>query len=127
MGTRARIEIFEDGKCIVSIYRQFDGYPSEHGRELCEFLEGKTLTNGIGSGMTGATHFNGMACLAARLVGHFKGDEIGAFYLYPAKTRDVGEEYVYRVRAVDGKIETTVSSDGDNWQTVAEAVKADAE
>ena len=38
-----------------------------------------------------------MECLAAQLVSHFKGDQIGNFYLYPSGTRDCGEEYIYTV------------------------------
>ena len=37
-----------------------------------------------------------MGCLAAQIIAHFKNG-IGGFYLYPAKTRDCGEEYIYTV------------------------------
>ena len=35
-----------------------------------------------------------MGCLAAQVVAHFK-EEPGRFYLYPAGTRNCGEEYIY--------------------------------
>ena len=46
---------------------------------------------------------NGMPCLAAQLVAKFK-QEVGHFYLYPARTRDCGEEYVYTVGLKDGRV-----------------------
>ena len=32
---------------IVVMYRQYDGYPTGHGKELLEFLKGMTIVNGI--------------------------------------------------------------------------------
>ena len=102
MGTRC-LTVFkkEDGAEIAVLYRQMDGYPEGHGKELTDLLTGKTIINGI-SGQTLADAFNGMPCLAAAVVAHFK-DEIGHFYLYPAGTRDVGEEYIYTVSCKGGK------------------------
>lgn len=102
MGTRSlTILNDDDGKEIAVLYRQFDGYPSGHGLELKNFLSGMTITRGI-SGNTRNTA-NGGACLAAQLVAHFKGDEVGQFYLYPADTRDAGEEYIYTVMPKGGE------------------------
>ena len=95
-----------DGETAV-MYRHSDGYPSGHGRELAEFLVRKTITDGIpyrrdGHDFTDAERaltFNGPEDLAAALVTHFKNavDGPGEVYLYPAGTRDMGEEYVYTI------------------------------
>jgi len=104
MGTRS-LTIFEDnhsGQEIVVMYRQFDGYPEGHGTELANFLLGMKVTNGIGGPLTA----NGMGCLAAQVVSHFKHEHgIGNIYLYPAETRDVWEEYTYDLRSENGVIQ----------------------
>jgi hypothetical protein len=94
MGTRS-LTVFEEfnGEEIVVMYRQFDGYPSGHGEDLKDFLGGMKIVNGLSGGGRLA---NGPGCLAAQVVAHFK-DEAGGFYLHPGGTRDVGEEYVYKV------------------------------
>lgn len=99
MGTRC-LTIVEDeqGKELVTLYRQFDGYPEGHGAELKSFLHGFHIVNGI-SDRNAKKTANGAGCLAAQLVTHFKSQSrLGGFYLYPQGTRDVGEEYIYRVR-----------------------------
>lgn len=96
MGTRSLTIILDENALeICVLYRQYDGYPTGHGTELKEFLKGFTVVNGYGSDDLTKTA-NGMGCLAAQLVAHFKSG-IGGFYLYPADTRDCGEEYVYTV------------------------------
>lgn len=99
MGTRC-LTVFqnEQGKEIAVMYRQMDGDPDGHGQELKDYLKGKALTNGFGGSADSKNYFNGMSCLAARVVAHFKKDEIGGFYLEPAGTRDIGEEYIYVVK-----------------------------
>ena len=102
MGTRC-LTVFkeEDGTEIAVMYRQMDGYPAGHGQELTDFLADKVIVNGIGT-ETASEAFNGMHCLAASVVAHFK-DGIGSFYLYPAGTRGIGEEYIYTVTQSDGR------------------------
>ena len=98
MGTRSLTKVFDHSdRELVCLYRQHDGYPSGHGAELAEKLVGFTLVNGLRSDQTGKLA-NGMGCLAAQLVAEFK-DGPGSFYLYAPGTTDVGEEYVYEVRA----------------------------
>lgn len=83
MSTRS-ITIVKDGEReIVVLYRHCDGYPTGHGQELADYLATKPPHNGFD-------------CLAASIVAHFK-DGAYQFYLYPAGTRDVGEEWVYTV------------------------------
>jgi len=38
---------------IVTMYRQFDGYPEGHGLDLAEFLAGGKMVNGLGDGGSG--------------------------------------------------------------------------
>jgi len=96
MGTRSLTQVYEHGEPVVCMYRQLDGYPTGHGAELAEFLnQFDAITNGIAVGETRKTA-NGMGCLAAQLIGHFK-TEAGGFYLYPVNSEDVGEEYDYHI------------------------------
>ena len=102
MGTRSLttfVETYKDnsGKKvkneIVTMYRQFDGYMEGHGKDLADFLAGGKLVNGIG--MDDKVVFNGMGCLSAQVVAHFK-DGAGGFYLQRAN-KNSGEEYRYKV------------------------------
>lgn len=117
MGTRSLTVMLEeghkgkDGKEIIVMYRQMDGYPTGHGQELVDFLTGIKLVNGIcpGDKERQIVQANGMGCLAAQLVSHFK-TEVGNFYLYPSKTRDCGEEWIYTVYPKDGRVCLRVQS-----------------
>lgn len=103
MGTRSLttfIETYTDRETgkkkkneIVTMYRQYDGYPTGHGKELAEFLAGGKLVNGIGLDDTKV--FNGMGCLSAQVIAHFKKG-VGGFYLQRTN-KDSGEEYRYHV------------------------------
>ena len=88
MGTRSLTFVYEDGHPgestpkLVCMYRQYDGYPTGHGAELAEFL------------LKG--EHNGMGCLAASMIAHFK-KSIGGFYIYPVDSEDCGQEYEYHI------------------------------
>lgn len=99
MGTRC-LTVVQDTREIAVMYRQYDGYIDGHGHELAKFLSGFTIVNGIEREKTKIA--NGAECLAAQIVSHFK-KEAGQFYLYPAGTRDAGEEYIYFVTAIEDK------------------------
>lgn len=96
MGTRSLTYVFDtDGSAVVCMYRQFDGYLAGHGKELADFLNGFEIVNGYGSAMPKLA--NGMGCLAAQLVSHFKVGT-GGFYLeVPKLGNDFGQEYEYHV------------------------------
>lgn len=110
MGTRSLttfIETWKDEKTgktkqnkIVTMYRQYDGYPKGHGMELAEFLRRGELVNGIPFGKEGVI-FNGMGCLAAQCVAHFK-DGPGGIYLHKGGTTNCWEEYHYEVVQHEG-------------------------
>ena len=99
MGTRSKtVFIDNDGKPLVTMYRQMDGYYSGHGKELADFLKGKKLVNGIPYGGDTTKLFNGMGCLAAQVIAEFK-DGIGGIYI--VQNNNTPEEFVYEV---SGKI-----------------------
>ena len=104
MGTRSLTHIIQKyddtSETLVTFYKQFDGYPTGYGLELAEWLSKVTLVNGIGLNADKVIA-NGMGCLAAQLISHFK-TEAGGIYIYPPDSTDCGEEYVY-----------TISFDGD--------------
>ena len=96
MGTRSLTYVYDVKTPVVCMYRQYDGYPSGHGKELAEFLFDGKLVNGIPSGAKGKL-FNGMGCLAAQMVAAFK-DGAGGFYLYHTDlNQDSWQEYEYHV------------------------------
>ena len=112
MSTRS-ITVLEDdqGAEIVVMYRHFDGYLAGYGAMLQKFLAPFTVHNGI-TGSQPESFANGAGCLAAQVVTYFKQNvaprQIGGIYLYPAGTRDCGEEYIYTVRPVDGIVHMKV-------------------
>ena len=105
MGTRSLTHVIETWKndktgkqkkqCLMTMYRQYDGYPSGMGDDLAQFLKQGKVVNGISS-TENQLVFNGAGCLAAQLVAHFK-DGPGGFYLYRPMSKDCGEDYTYEV------------------------------
>jgi hypothetical protein len=99
MGTRCLTFVYEKygqvQKPVCNMYRQFDGYPTGHGAELAEFLNGGELVNGLGVERD-QLQFNGMGCLAAQMISHFK-KESGGYYIHPTDMRDCGQDYEYHV------------------------------
>ena len=105
MGTRSLTIVYDnytdkEGKMIqrpvLNLYRQYDGYPSGHGAELAEFLgQFAAITNGIAVGETRKTA-NGMGCLAAQLVAHFK-TSVGGVYIHSIESTECGQDYEYHV------------------------------
>ena len=95
MGTRS-LTVFNnemDNSEIVVLYRQYDGYPTGHGRDLLSFLNNMEIVNGI-SPNEKRKIANGMGCLSAQIVAYLK-EAPGDFYLHSAGTRDIGEEFIY--------------------------------
>jgi len=106
MGTRSLTRVMDkEGKVIIELYRQYDGYPKGMGKEVLDFINGKKLVNGIGADRN---VFNGMHDFAAQLVAHLKGDQVGNVYLYPPSARTIGiknlcdkygVEYLYTINS----------------------------
>jgi hypothetical protein len=106
MGTRCLTFVYEKygqvQKPVCNMYRQFDGYPTGHGAELAEFLSGGRLVNGLIHTKTAEEMvYNGMGCLAASMVAHFKQTP-GSFYIYSTEERDCGQDYEYHIFNKDG-------------------------
>lgn len=102
MGTRSLTYIEEtygenneEKQNILCMYRQYDGYLNAYGAELAKFLQDFTVVNGYNS-LTPKRSANGMACLAAQLIAHFKNG-IGNVYIYHPDAEDCGEEYTYTI------------------------------
>ena len=96
MGTRALTFVYDaDSQPFLNLYRQYDGYiEGGHGSELAEFLAGKKLVNGYGKESNDIA--NGMGCLAASLVAHFK-ETVGGFYIVSVFETQCGQDYEYHV------------------------------
>jgi len=113
MGTRSLTFVYDDKTRVMCMYRQFDGYPSGHGRELAEFLSSfDAVVNGYAFNETRKVA-NGMGCLAAQLVANFKVG-VGGFYLYTTTSKDCGQEYEYHVYAEKVVVKETY----DNNKTI---------
>lgn len=97
MGTRSLTFVYsEDNRALVNMYGQYDGYMSGHGLDLAKFLNSfAEITNGISINETRKTA-NGMGCLAAQMIAHFKTG-VGNYYLEPTDVYDCGQDYTYRV------------------------------
>lgn len=102
MSTRSNTLVIEtDGneeQILVNMYRQMDGYPSGHGKELAEFLIKIRMVNGIGTSNPNNVIANGTGCLAAQIVAHFK-DGAGGIYLSTPTRSACDNDYTYIVRA----------------------------
>jgi len=97
MGTRSITRVQVDGKTLIAVYRQFDGYISGHGKDLADFLEDRRIVNGYSWG-TEKEVFNGPGCLAANLISFLKREEFGkagSIYIHPTDADD--EEYSYNI------------------------------
>lgn len=103
MGTRSIVTVISehDNKPLVAIYRQYDGYPSGMGNDLKKILNDGdvTLLNGF-NGQSCPSHFNGMGCLAAYLVGELKNKTLGNVYLYPLGSEEGYNYTLYQVENV---------------------------
>jgi len=115
MGTRSLTIVHdESGDKIITMYRQMDGYPSGHGLELAKFLDGLIVINGISDYSLKSA--NGMGCLAAQTVAHFK-DGIGNIYLYANENNQdyYWQEYEYHLYSTieNGPVRVVVF-EGDN-------------
>jgi hypothetical protein len=105
MGTRSLTYVYDGDTPIVCMYRQFDGYPTGHGAELAEFLSEGKIVNGLGS--DNGKVFNGMGCLAAQMIAHFKQTP-GGFYIHAIDLdQDSWQDYEYHL--YDNKVKITTA------------------
>ena len=90
MGTRSTTKIYEDGRLLLAIYKQFDGSPDSWGKELKDFLHKGVFVNGINEAK-GNLQFNGVGDFVLLLVKEFK-EGTGSLY---ATTEDDKQAYNY--------------------------------
>lgn len=112
MGTRSLTRVKDEaGNIILTMYRQMDGYVEDgHGDELVSFLGGMVVTDGISILNQPEKSANGMGCLAAQLVAHFKVG-VGGFYLESVDVED--QEFNYLVELVDGALTLSYEAYGE--------------
>jgi len=102
MGTRSLTEIRtawdkkEKPQTVAIIYRHWDGYPSGHGQDLYNFLNGLKIVNGIGGDMP-KRYANGPGRLASQLIAYLQ-DEGHDPNLIPT-TDPCGQEFHYVIDA----------------------------
>ena len=96
MGTRSLTYVVDEhNQVLCAMYRQFDGYPDEHGMggDLYRLLKGRKLCNGFGLDTSYMDTSNGLEDLAALLVWYFKDDSrIGNIYLCPPPSLPTHED-----------------------------------
>ena len=111
MGTRCLTFVYDGDEPIMNLYRQYDGYPKGHGAELALFLSRGELIRGL----TGEdrVQFNGMGCLAAQVVAHFK-QSVGGFYIHPVTDTECGQDYEYHVYEREQQLMIRVVNRGCN-------------
>jgi len=56
---------------------------------------------------------NGMGCLAAQIVAHFK-NSVGQFYIHSVESTDCGQDYEYHVYQKDKELRVRVMDRGCN-------------
>ena len=94
MGTRSVTKLYNEGKLLLALYKQYDGYTDSWGKELKDFLKSGEFVNGFSR--TDKKQFNGMGCFALQLVKEFK-EGVGGLY---ATTKDDSQEYNYKIEKV---------------------------
>ena len=107
MGTRSTTKIYDEGKLLLALYKQFDGYTDSWGKELKEFLKSGTFVNGYN--MDNKKQFNGMGCFALQLVTEFK-EGVGGLY---ATTKDDEQEYNYKIEMIGDIITISCKEEED--------------
>ena len=95
MGTSSLTVVYNSKKVpVLCMQKHSDGQTYAYGAQLARFLCAKQIVQGIPCGDT-STLANGVECLAAQLVAHFK-QGCGGIYLVPLQR--VGEcNYEYHV------------------------------
>lgn len=112
MGTRS-ITILMDGDTELAVlYRQYDGQPEGQGADISACFRGKRPTAGY---LDPKRDVNGAGDMAVQLIAYVKTETCrdwetgdhgpvnvgGNFYLKPAGTRDVDEEFTYTLTFPD--------------------------
>ena len=98
MGTRSTTSFFSNGKHLMSIYKQYDGYPKGWGQELKEFIKSGNFVNGFSvSSSRNSKQFNGFGCFVLQLITEYKTG-VGGLYL---TEKNDEQEYNYEIDFVE--------------------------
>jgi hypothetical protein len=92
MGTRSTTKIYLDDKLYLSLYKQYDGYVEDWGKELKDFFKSGKMVNGFPINSKDKL-FNGVGCFALQLVTEFK-EGVGDLY---ATTEEDMQEFNYTI------------------------------
>lgn len=106
-----------------TLYQQYDGYPSGVGKQLCKFLKGMKVVDGIQHPKHPVA--NGPSCLFAQLVCEFKMPHtVGYTYLHPADDESIPglEEFEYHVDVVEHADYITDGGTGIEVQVLGDGV-----
>lgn len=90
MGTRSTTKIYEDGRLLLALYKQYDGYPEGWGQQIKDFFHKGVFVNGF-NGAKGDLEFNGVGDFVLLLIKEFK-EGTGDLY---ATTEKNEQEYNY--------------------------------
>lgn len=122
MGTRSLTIVYDEwkDKPILGMYRQYDGYLSGHGQDLKDVFGDFQIINGISVG-DNEKKANGMGCLAAQIVAHFK-EGIGGIYIQSPKDY---QEYNYHLHFKEGKIWIVVKGYNNRGKPIYEGYLSD--
>lgn len=99
---------------ICAMYRQMDGYPTGHGQELANLLKGHRICNGISIGKNKKVFHNGMGCLAAYVIGHFKWER-QLDGTHPDEPHPIGHIYMEPVVAECLDKDSFIFKGGEAW------------
>jgi len=119
MGTRSTTSFYDGDTHLLTYYRQYDGYPTYYGSRLANWIDNCEIVNGFAMDMEGGSHANGVGCLVAQLVSHWKGDDgpLGGLYIVSEDTKNE-EAYHYDVVFDENKeCSITVFRYGENVGT----------
>lgn len=110
MGTRSTTVLMNDKNHPIAImYRQYDGYPSGHGKDLVNLLKKSVLVNGFSSRHGDERlQVNGMNDCAVLIITALKNQSgSGGIYLYSGdyKGQESYHYTVYAKKVVDTKDE----------------------
>lgn len=112
MSTRALINIIDtfDGKeqYLATVYVHMDGYPTELGKTLVEWLKQRVLTRGLTVSADGsvsdketATHDNGFEETGCKLIRDLKIEHPNGDVYLSSAGADAGQEWEYDVVSTD--------------------------
>ena len=94
MGTRSTVKFYQDKKCVLSVYQQYDGYLEGVGQQVADLLQKYTLVNGLPLGDNRAIA-NGLGELALFYV---MDNKEGNGNIY-ATTEDDSQLFNYEIHA----------------------------